>query len=74
MSTRKNTEEYVKTQVRNYDSLKGKTNQSILSDPESAKQPLRRRKLKCYQYKHCSGLLALPNWPLSFRVDEKHGW
>ena len=40
------------TQVRNYDSLKTKTTQSILPDPESAKQHMRRGNLHCYQYKH----------------------
>ena len=49
-----NTKEYVETQVRNYDSLKPKTTQSILSDPESAKQHLRRGNRQCYQYNHCT--------------------
>ena len=48
----KNTKGYVVTRVRNCDSLKTKTTQSILLDPESAKQHIRRGKLQCYQYKH----------------------
>ena len=48
----KNTKAYVVTRVRNCDSLKTKTTQSILLDPESAKQHIRRGKLQCYQYKH----------------------
>ena len=31
-----------------------KTTQSILPDPESAKQQTWRRNLQCYQYKHCT--------------------
>ena len=41
----KNTKGYVVTRVRNCDSLKTKTTQSILLDPESAKQHIRRGKL-----------------------------
>ena len=48
----KNTKGYVVTRVRNCDSLKTKTTQSILLDPESAKQHIRKGKLQCYQYKH----------------------
>ena len=50
----KNTEGYVETLARSYDSLKTKTIQSILPDPESVKQHLQRRNLQCYQYKHCT--------------------
>ena len=50
---RKSTEEYVETRLRNYDSLKAKRTQSILPDPENAKQHLQGN-LQCYQYKHCT--------------------
>ena len=50
---RKNSEEYVVSRVRNYNRLKTKTTQSILSDLESAKQYLQGN-LQCYQYKHCT--------------------
>ena len=51
---RKSTEVCVGTRVQNYNSLKTKTTQSILHDPENIKQHLRRGNLQCYQYKHCT--------------------
>ena len=50
----KNTEGYIETLARSYNSLKTKTIQSILPDPESVKQHLQRRNLECYQYKDCT--------------------
>ena len=50
---RKNSDEYGVSRVRNYNRLKTKTTQSILSDLESAKQYLQRN-LQCYQYKDCT--------------------
>ena len=49
----KNNEEYVETQVRNYDDLHTKLTQPILPDPASTKQHIRRGNLQCYLYKHC---------------------
>ena len=50
----KNTEECVEIRVQNYDSLKTKTTtQSMLPDPESAKQHLQPGNLHCYQCHHC---------------------
>ena len=49
-----NTKEYVETSVKNYVGLKRQTTQSILPDPESAKQHMQNRNLQCYQYWHCT--------------------
>ena len=47
-------EDYVDTRVTSYDRLKIKTTQSILPDPESIIQHIKRANLQCYQYKHCT--------------------
>ena len=64
----KNTEEYVETRIRNYNSLKTKTTRSILPDPESVKQYVRRRNIQCYQYKH-----GTDRWPTQIDPSTS-GW
>ena len=48
---RKDTEELVDTRIRNYNSLNIKTTQSILPDPPSVTQHVRRSNLQCYYWK-----------------------
>ena len=47
------TEELEDTRIRNYDSLNIKTTQSILPDPPSLTQHVRRANLQCYYWKSC---------------------
>ena len=49
----KETEELVDTRIRNYDALNIKTTQSILPDPTSLTQHIRRANLQCYYWKCC---------------------
>ena len=50
-NARKN-EEYVDTRIRNYNSLKIKTTQSILPDPKNIKQHIKRANMQCFYWKN----------------------